>query len=107
MSSPLYAAQNSIQYSYLLKGFDKDWSDWSKKTEKEYTNLPPGTYTFQVKSKSNLGNESAITEYSFSILPPWYQTGWAYLVYICIFAGLNYLLVHFGTENIPAAAGKT
>ena len=30
-SSPLYAAQNSIQYSYLLKGFDKDWSEWSKK----------------------------------------------------------------------------
>ena len=94
-SSPLYAAQNSIQYSYLLKGFDRDWSTWSKKTEKEYTNLPAGTYTFQVKSKSNLGNESAITGYSFTILPPWYQASWAYLVYVCIFAGLNYLLFYW------------
>jgi ligand-binding sensor domain-containing protein/DNA-binding CsgD family transcriptional regulator len=94
-SSPLYAAQNSIQYSYWLTGFDKDWSSWSKKTEKEYTNLPAGTYTFQVKSKSNLGNESAVTEYSFIILPPWYQTGWAYLLYTCIFGGLLYLLYYW------------
>ncbi|HTR30364.1 MAG TPA: triple tyrosine motif-containing protein [Puia sp.] len=94
-SSPLYAAQNSIQYSYLLTGFDKDWSSWSKKTEKEYTNLPAGTYTFQVKSKSNLGNESAITEYSFNILPPWYQTGWAYLLYTCLFGALVYLLYYW------------
>ncbi len=94
-STPLYAAQNSIQYSYLLKGFDKDWSVWSKKTEKEYTNLPAGTYTFQVKSKSNLGNESAVTEYSFIIQPPWYQTGWAYLLYGCVFAGLVYVLYYW------------
>ena len=94
-SSPLYAAQNSIQYSYMLKGFDKDWSAWSKKTEKEYTNLPAGSYTFEVKSKSNLGNESVVTGYSFSIQPPWYQTSWAYLLYTCIFGGLVYLLYYW------------
>jgi ligand-binding sensor domain-containing protein/DNA-binding CsgD family transcriptional regulator len=92
-SSQLYAAQNSIQYSYQLKGFDKDWSSWSKKTEKEYTNLPAGSYTFQVKSKSNLGNESAVAEYSFSIQPPWYQTGWAYGLYVLAVLGLACLLV--------------
>src|SRR5262249_39753611 len=32
-TSPLYAAQSSITYSYCLKGFDRDWSAWSKKTE--------------------------------------------------------------------------
>lgn len=94
-SSPLYEAQNSIQYSYFLKGFDKDWSAWSKKTEKEYTNLPAGSYTFQVKSKSNLGNESPVTGYSFIIQPPWYQTGWAYLLYTVLFAGLIYLLYYW------------
>ncbi|HEY4288958.1 MAG TPA: triple tyrosine motif-containing protein [Puia sp.] len=91
-STPLYAAQNSIMYSYCLKGFDRDWSFWSKKTEKEYTNLSAGTYTFQVKSKSNLGNESAISSYTFTILPPWYQTDWAYCLYVLLLAGLIYLL---------------
>jgi ligand-binding sensor domain-containing protein/DNA-binding CsgD family transcriptional regulator len=91
-TSPSYAAQSSILYSYNLKGFDKDWSGWSRWPAKEYTNLPAGTYTFQVKCKSNLGNESAVSEYSFIILPPWYQTGWAYLLYTLIFAALVYLL---------------
>ena len=91
-TSPLYAAQSSILYSYCLKGLDKDWSGWSRWPAKEYTNLSSGTYTFQIKCKSNLGNESAISEYSFIILPPWYQTGWAYLLYTLIFAALIYLL---------------
>ncbi len=91
-TSPLYAAQNSITYSYCLKGFDRDWSEWSKKTEKEYTNLPAGTYTFQVRSKSNLGNESPTGNYTFTILPPWYLTGWAYAVYALLLLGLMYLL---------------
>jgi DNA-binding CsgD family transcriptional regulator len=94
-SSPLYAAQNSVQYSYYLKGFDKDWSVWSKKTEKEYTNLPAGSYTFQVRSKSNLGNESAVSSYSFTVLPPWYQTGWAYFLYTLLFFVLVWLLLRW------------
>ncbi|HLZ88602.1 MAG TPA: triple tyrosine motif-containing protein, partial [Puia sp.] len=91
-TSTLYAAQSSIQYSYCLKGFDRDWSEWSKKTEKEYTNLPAGVYTFQVRSKSNLRNESAISTYTFTILPPWYQTGWAYGLYVLLLAVLLCLL---------------
>ncbi|HWK06202.1 MAG TPA: triple tyrosine motif-containing protein [Puia sp.] len=94
-SAPLFAAQNSVQYSYCLKGFDKDWSPWSKKTEKDYTNLPAGPYTFQVRSKSNLGNESVISSYSFTVLPPWYQTGRAYFVYVLLFCALVYLLYHW------------
>ena len=91
-STPLYAAQNSIRYSFLLKGFDRDWSEWTKRTEKDYTNLPAGNYTFEVKSKSNLGNESPVSEYSFTILPPWYQSGWAYAFYILGVTALIYLL---------------
>ncbi|HMH22207.1 MAG TPA: triple tyrosine motif-containing protein [Puia sp.] len=92
-SSSSYAAQASVKYSYYLKGFDKDWSGWSRNTEKEYTNLPAGNYTFQVRSKSNLGNESAASSYSFTVLPPWYQTGWAWLLYLLLFAGLACLLI--------------
>ncbi len=89
-SSPLYGAQNSLKYSYLLKGFSKNWSEWNIKTEKEYTNLPAGDYEFRVRSKSNLGNESGITSYFFKVLPPWYQTVWAYLTYILLVCGLVY-----------------
>ncbi len=91
-SSPLFVAQNSVKYSYILDGYDKDWSAWSKKTEKDYTNLPAGKYTFHVKSKSNRGNESATSSYSFSILPPWYFTTLAFCLYVILFISFNYLL---------------
>ena len=90
-SSPLFVAQNSVNYSYRLEGYDKDWSSWSKKSEKDYTSLPAGRYTFRVKSKSNRGNESAVSSYSFIILPPWYFTNLALVIYAILFISFNYL----------------
>jgi ligand-binding sensor domain-containing protein/DNA-binding CsgD family transcriptional regulator len=91
-SAPVYAQQSNVQYSYLLNGFDTYWSEWSKKSEKEYTNLPPGKYEFQVKAKNNLGNESSVKIYKFVVMPPWYQTTWAYLTYIFLIFGIIYLI---------------
>jgi DNA-binding CsgD family transcriptional regulator len=91
-SAPVYAQQSNVQYSYMLNGFDTYWSEWSKKSEKEYTNLPPGKYEFQVKAKNNLGNESTIKIYRFTVLPPWYQTTWAYLTYALLIGAVIYLI---------------
>ncbi|HZE85615.1 MAG TPA: triple tyrosine motif-containing protein, partial [Puia sp.] len=91
-SSPLYEQQSNIEYSYSLEGFDKSWSEWSKKTERDYTNLPAGSYTFQVKARNNLGNESEAGIYSFTVLPPWHQTLWAYLIYLVVGLWLIWLI---------------
>lgn len=90
-SSPSFDRQASVTYSYRLQGFDKNWSTWTKKPEKEYTNLPPGEYSFQVKAKTNLGSESPTATYSFSILAPWYRTGLANVMYVLFGALLIYL----------------
>ena len=91
-SSPLFGQQSSLEYSYRLRGFDDNWSEWTGKTEKEYTHLPAGSYHFEVKVRNNLGNESAPHVYSFRILPPWYQSLWAYAVYFLLFCiGIYYL----------------
>jgi DNA-binding CsgD family transcriptional regulator len=92
-SAPLFGHQLNIEYSYFLQGFDKEWSDWGKKTEKDYTNLPTGDYVFQVKARNNLNSESPIDTYAFSVLPPWYQTVWAYLFYIILLVLALYFLV--------------
>ena len=91
-SSSLFGYQSNLEFSYRLKGFDNNWSDWTKRTEKEYTNLPSGSYSFEVKVRSNLGNESGIAAYSFRMLPPWYQTIWATILYLLLLsAGLFFL----------------
>jgi ligand-binding sensor domain-containing protein/DNA-binding CsgD family transcriptional regulator len=92
-SSTLFEQQNNIEFSYQLSGFDKTWSDWSSKSEKDYTNLPHGDYTFKVKSRNNLGNESIEATYSFSIKPAWYETFWIYIFYFLVLCGLIYLVI--------------
>jgi len=83
-SSPGFGLQKNIEYSYRLEGYEKNWSNWSNKTEKDYTNLPAGKYVFHVKAHDNLGNESEEINYSFSIQSPWYKSIWAYLCYLVI-----------------------
>ncbi|MFL5811212.1 MAG: triple tyrosine motif-containing protein, partial [Flavisolibacter sp.] len=91
-SSPVFGLQSNIEYSYRLKGYDRQWSAHTSKTEKEYTNLPDGDYTFQVKAYDNLGNESEVVNYSFVINPPWYKSTWAYLFYLLALAAIVYVV---------------
>jgi len=80
-TSVAFGFQNNLEYSYRLKGFENNWSAWTKRTEKEYTNLVLGSYTFEVKVRNNLGNESAVSSFQFTINAPWYRTRFAYLLY--------------------------
>jgi DNA-binding CsgD family transcriptional regulator len=89
-SAALFGYLSNLEYSYRLNGFDEQWSDWTKRTEKEYTNLRAGKYSFEVKVRNNLGSESAPAVYHFKILPPWYQTTWAYLLYAALLGLLVY-----------------
>ncbi|MEC5142448.1 triple tyrosine motif-containing protein [Chitinophaga sp. 212800010-3] len=91
-SSPAYGLQNTIEYSYQLEGYDSRWSAWSSKSEKEYTNLPAGRYTFRIKAHDNLGHESDAVAYAFTVRPPWYKTIWSYILYVLLFLGILYLL---------------
>ena len=99
-SSPAYSLQSNIEYSYKLEGYDKSWSSWSSKTEKDYTNLPEGTYSFMVKAHDNLDDESEAAVYSFSIHPPFYKTIWAYLLYVLLFFLFIYLLNRWQERNL-------
>jgi signal transduction histidine kinase/ligand-binding sensor domain-containing protein len=76
------------QYTTYLEGFDEEWSGWSREHVKEYTNLPPGSYIFRVRSKNLEDINSNEASFSFVILPPWYRTWWAYLLYFILFAGV-------------------
>ena len=92
-SSTLFAQKGNEEFSYKLIGFDNDWSKWSTKTEKDYTNLSSGKYTFSVKVRNNLGNASKPVDYTFIVKPAWYQTVWAYLLYLIILASIIYYFV--------------
>ncbi len=80
------------QFQYYLEGNDKKWSDWTKATEKEYTNLSSGEYKFHVRSKNIYGKIGQEVQFVFTILSPWYLSWWAYALYSLIFLGLLNLI---------------
>jgi serine phosphatase RsbU (regulator of sigma subunit)/ligand-binding sensor domain-containing protein len=88
------------QYSYLLQGYDKNWSEWTKETKKEYTNLSSGDYIFQVKSIDVYENQSTEASFQFSVLAPWYLKWWAFLIYILLAVGIVYLIVKLYTRQL-------
>ncbi|MFT4202568.1 MAG: triple tyrosine motif-containing protein [Chitinophagaceae bacterium] len=78
---PAFGYASTIQYSYMLEGFDQTWSNWSEKNEKNYTNLPPGRYRFYVKAHDEYSGKEKMTSFDFAVLAPWYRTNLAYFLY--------------------------
>jgi DNA-binding CsgD family transcriptional regulator len=91
-SSPIFEERPNVEYSYFLEGFDQEWSAWSKKTEKDYTNLSAGNYVFKIRARNHQNHESEVSTYAFTISPPWYQTWWAFVLYTVI---IVYVLYYF------------
>ena len=85
-AAPPNPYSGSLEYSYRLIGFNSKWSEWTKRTDKEFTNLPQGDYVFEVKVRNNLGAESASSQFAFVILPPWYTSKIALFVYLILLA---------------------
>jgi len=95
-----YEDNDQLVYSHQLQGFDAQWSDWLSTTQKEYTNLPEGKYTFMVKARNIYGKESLVASYSFKVLPPWYRTAWAYIGYLFIAAFLVWVIVKLNVRRL-------
>jgi len=79
--APEYRNDGLVQYSYMLENYDESWSEFSSDNIKEYTQLPKGNYVFKVRARDILESREAICTYSFSILPAWYETQIAFIIY--------------------------
>ncbi len=93
-SSTYMDGLDKTTYQFYLEGFDEDWSEWSKKNEKEYTNLNEGNYLFRIRAKNIYGQISKEAVYQFTILPPWYRSKLAYSSYFVLFT-LSFSLLLF------------
>lgn len=83
-----FSAPKKNLYAYRLDGFETDWNEVGNLNRATYTNLDPGTYTLRVKAANNDGvwNENGLAIPIRVVPPPW-QTWWAYLLYAAIAVG--------------------
>ncbi|MCP4149700.1 MAG: hypothetical protein GY757_18280 [bacterium] len=87
-----YTAPESVIYKCRLDGIDTEWLE-TRENSIFYPYLPPGHYTFRVKALNNDSVESIKTaEFSFVILPPFWQTWWFRGIAFSVFMALMILL---------------
>ena len=101
-----YHNQAQCKYSFRLEGYDHDWhyteadNRWAT-----YQNLPPGHYELRIRGVDSYGRlvEMPYT-ISVHVLPPWYRTWWAYLVYICLLVLAVYGITEWYKNRIKRRA---
>jgi signal transduction histidine kinase/ligand-binding sensor domain-containing protein/DNA-binding response OmpR family regulator len=85
------------EYAYRLRGFEKDWIITDARTRTAvYSNLPAGKYFFEVKASNCDGvwcNKPTVLE--IIILPAWWKTWWAYLLYAVLILLLVFLIFKY------------
>jgi len=97
-----YFNPHKIIYKYNLEGFDKRWLTVPSEIRKAtFTNLDPGNYTLHIKA-FNENNTVAIAEsqLKITILPPFWRTTWAYILYILTIGFLLLYIRHRGIKKL-------
>ena len=100
VTAPSYEEPKELEFQYLLDGFDQNWSAWTNKNEKEYTNLREGNYTFHVRARNVHHQISAGALYHFTVHPPWYRTTTAYVIGFFLLLLIVYGLVTLNTRRL-------
>ncbi|MEX0821756.1 MAG: ATP-binding protein, partial [Rhodothermales bacterium] len=86
---PSYNDPEENEFQYWLEGREAGWSAWTKETGKNYTNLFEGTYRFHIRGRNAQGYVSPASTYTFTVLPPWYRSNWAYGIYVLGLLGMG------------------
>jgi ligand-binding sensor domain-containing protein len=94
------AKNYQVKYSYMLEGYDKNWSAPDNKTSAVFGNIYEGDYTFKLKVQNAEGEWSEPVSYSFVVLPPWTRTWWMYSVYVILIIGVIRLLFWWNHRRI-------
>lgn len=92
-------------YAYRLIGFEKNWTYLGETNYATYTNLSPGTYTFEIKTADKT-KEGTPTRLTIHIQSPWYLKWFAYVAYAIILITILYLTVYAYLKRIELKKEK-
>jgi diguanylate cyclase (GGDEF)-like protein len=98
--------QRGLAYQFRLDPLDSDWSEWSPRSEAEFTTLQAAQYRFRVRTRGADGQVGPETEWRFVVDPPWYRTTAARLGAVLLLALLVGASVKVHTRVLRAEADR-
>ncbi len=93
---------SKVKYQYMLEGFDKGWVNADSRTRKaSYTNLDEGDYIFKVRGSNSEGVwKPDHISLRIKILPPFWKSTLAYILYLTLFVVVLLFIRHRGIQKI-------
>ena len=88
-----YVAANKDDIIYKLAGFSNDWNSTRGLHTITYTNLNAGTYNLLIKPNGKEESLCPQVHLTIHVLPPYYKTPLAYLIYLIVTGALLWFLV--------------
>ena len=94
-SFPDLARIGNVEYSYILSGHDKEWTEWRKQHFAMYRNVEPGPLQFRVMARSAGIQYPEVATLNLTVKPPWFWTNLAKVGYLLFLALPILQLVRF------------
>ncbi|MEM1359842.1 MAG: ATP-binding protein, partial [Bacteroidota bacterium] len=82
-------------FYYKLEGYDSYWRQTGDRNTIYFAQVPPGEYTLLVKGYNSVGAFGKAHPVKITVLPPWWLTWWAYVVYALLGLALVYAIYRF------------
>ncbi len=90
-----YINEESYDYFYLLESFNSSWISLQKENSINFNKLPPGNYSLKVRYKNDVTQaDGQIFTLPIKILPPWYKSSTALIIYFIIFLLIIFLSIY-------------
>lgn len=96
-----YINGQNLRYLYNLENFSNKWIDNGNSNSVTFTNISPGEYTLHVRYKNSATDLwGEVYSMPIIILPPWYQTAWAYTIYVllaiaCVSFSVRFAIIRY------------
>lgn len=90
--------QNAM-YQYYLEGIDNTWRPMTSINHTEFSDLNPGSYTLHIRTRIGSNQWSEETLLHITICQPWYNTVWAWCIYLRIICGAGVLYYRSWLRN--------
>ena len=99
-ASPFYDDPSTVEFQTLLEGSQAEWSPWTRESWRDLSNLWEGSYRLRVRARNPYGQVSNEASFAFQVLPPWYRSWWAYLLYVAVAGGAAWLIFKWRTYKL-------
>lgn len=91
---------DKVRYRFMMEGLDEQWSPLTKEGKITYSSIPHGKYTLKIECSIEGQTQVFAKEIMITIIPPFWKTGWFYVLVILVGGFMLYMMYKWRTAKL-------